>query len=312
METSETLPTYFPLDLSSPINTLMLKRLSFLLLLLCSCYIASAQLIVYSFSGDVTLWNGTTWKSIKKAQQLQPTDLIRMEEYAQLCIADNKNKLLLPVQAVGEYPVESLIAQAKRNKNGILKSYWDLMLAILEGKPANEKMITGGHTTRADSLQRDSIDMTIALELHRRLKDNDLQTLSMQTFYHTELQLIDKSHKDIQTGLSKGEDIYPLVTNHSNTPLFVAIVDVDSNGNSTSALPTDIEHMFTSLLVPPHSCIVLPFLLNTTIAGTHSLYLISYPQLFNMENVLALLKDMSASATDFSAIGLAKAVIQVM
>ena len=70
--------------------------------------------------------------------------------------------------------------------------------------------------------------------------------------------------------------------------------------------------MFTLLLVPPHSCIVLPSLLNTTIAGTHSLYLISYPQLFNMENVLALLKDMSASTTDFSAIGLAKAVIQVM
>ena len=289
----------------------MLKRLPFLLLLLCMSCIVNAELRVFSVSGNVSRWTGTEWEELYKGKALQPTDRIRMTEYAQLSIADDKQKLLLPVQAEGEYTVEQLVITAKQHKTGFLKSCWNTVVAILNGDLVQEQQGGPGTEYRGERTTEDT-NKSIACELQKQLYNNDWSSLSLQTYYRIELQLIDMQQGNLRTNLYLGELVRPLVTNHSNTPLFVGIVDYDGKGDAVSVLPTAPEQMFTSFLIPPFSTVILPFPFVFNEIGTEHLYLIASPELFNMERVLELLKETSGSAAATTPIGLAKAVIQIM
>lgn len=265
-----------------------MKRYFILVLLSVISFTSFAQYRVFSLSGDVKYKKkGTSWQELYKGTLLNITDSISMVDYSTLSIADGKSRNIIPVQVVGQHTLAELLKENQPQKSNMLKRCWKTVVAILNGEPASVAQGAAG-TTYKNSSERFDIhtnNMRMADALTNYLTSN----LISHGNYRVELKLIDETYTE-RENVYDGERLHALVFNHSDTPLFISLLDIDNEGVLTSVLPSDIETMLTQMLVPPLSTIIIPYPIEFVGSGTDRLYLIASPEVFDLEQVVEILK----------------------
>lgn len=261
----------------------MKQRIVIVYLLLMMAWPMMAEWYVFAQTGKVEYWQEETWCSLRKGQPLTGKELLRMEKNASLTVMDTEKKVAYVLQDERARKVKDLIADAQPSA---WEKFWKLAMAVLHNEA--EEIERGA----AGTVYRDaSADQTVAAAIRQRMQGS-WATLSLkESDYRMELQIMQFHQAKIVSQIMDGDRVEYVVTNHSRTPLFVAIVDIDDAGVISSALPCDEVSMLTKQLIPSLSTAVIDIPIVFTPSGRDHLVLIAYPEPFDMEHVLKILEE---------------------
>ena len=90
-----------------------MKRLIVIISTLILCVSLKAQYYVYEINGEVFV-KGTEWTSAYKTMQVQPSDLIRTNDYSSVVILDRNQNKLYSLQSTSPASLKTLIQGQKR------------------------------------------------------------------------------------------------------------------------------------------------------------------------------------------------------
>lgn len=265
--------------------------------LLCFAATLFAQhLFVMSVNGTAEIKKKDHWVPLIKAQALNDEDVIRTSKYGSVTILDKERGKQYAVQSVSGAKVKELLAtqksSVKRFANEVVEFLSDILFNTKE-KERKDYQTTGGVTYRSDNA-----DEMIASWLKNNLNDR-LEVGS--SAYPVSLQVIDPFTYQVIREIKAGDHAELMVMNDSDIPLYVNVIDVDFEGQWSAVIPKDETEMMTTLLIPPHARVFLPFPISFfEPKGVDHLILLAYPMPFNLQRVIALYQagnvDVSLSA----------------
>ncbi len=239
-----------------------------------------ANYYVFSLTNRVERKGDNGWFPLVQGEQLIGSDSIRMEHYASLSIVDDKNEKVYAIQSTNPQSVSSLIKQSQRHSRWLAQS-WAVVKAILFGDELPQPQQLG-------VIYRDSkADEAVAGILQQRLNgQNWTAHTNLTSNGRIEIRLVDMNGGNMIDNVIEGDWVKLLVSNHSNQSLYITAVDIDETDNVTVILPTDITEVLQYQFIPPLSTVMLPYPIAFSPKGRDGLFVIGYPEPFDMENVL--------------------------
>ena len=104
--------------------------------------------------------------------------------------------------------------------------------------------------------------------------------------------------------IKAGEYANLLVSNNNDIPLYVNVIDIDGNLEWTAVIPKDEVEMMSSLLIPPHASVILPYPIQFfEPVGTDQLILLAYPMPFNVQRIINLYRSGNVDTTISAKVG---------
>lgn len=262
-----------------------MKRIVATFVLLCFAATLFAQhLFVMSINGTAEIKIKDRWTLLVKAQALNDEDVIRTSKYGSVTILDKERGKQYAVQSVSGAKVKDLLAtqksSVKRFANEVVEFLSDILFNTKE-KERKDYQTTGGVTYRSDNA-----DEMIAAWLKNNLNDS---LIIGNSAYDVALQVMDPFTYQAIHDIKAGDYAELMVVNDSDIPLYVNVIDVDSEGQWSVVIPKDEAEMMTTLLIPPHSRVILPYPISFyEPKGVDHLILLAYPMPFNLQRVIAL------------------------
>lgn len=266
-----------------------MKRFLFLLV---SCFwllSVRADYYVFSTNNRVERKHNHTWSMVVQGESLNELDSIRMEAYASLSLLDDKEQKVYAVQCEKPQTVQHLVQQAQRQK-GWLSQTFSVAKAILSGQGQPSASQQYSVTYRSSKAEE-----AVAAVLKQRLQGNlwTAQT-KLASDGRLEIQLKEMTSGNLIENVNENDWVQLLITNHTNTALYIAVVDVDKTNVPAPILPTDLAEVLLHQLIPPLSSVLLPYPLSFSPKGTDGLFVIGYPEPFDMTRVLEQLPSAQA------------------
>lgn len=265
--------------------------------LLCIAITISAQhLYVLNINGKAELKKNGKWVPLIKAQPLYDNNVIRTSKFGSVTILDTDRDKEYAVQSESGATVQALLSTQKFSVKRFAKEIVEVLSNIFTYSNDNERKnyeTTGGVTYRSDNA-----DEAIASWLKKNLNEN-LEVGN--SAYSVSLQVMDPFTYQVIREIKVGDHADLMVMNDSDIPLYVNVVDVDSEGQWSVVIPKDETEMMVTLLIPPHASVILPYPVHFfEPKGIDHLILLAYPMPFNLQRVIALCQsgnvDVSLSA----------------
>ena len=277
-----------------------MRKLFVTFVLLCFAVSLSAQhLFVMGINGTAEINKKGEWVSLVKAQALFDNDIIRTSRFGNITILDNERGKVYSVQSETGAQVQNLIATQKSSVKRIFKETIEVISDILfskKDKATDNYQTTGGVTYRSDNA-----DEMIAAWLKNNL--NDKYEINNSSFDFT-LQVVDKYLNIPIQEIQAGDYANLLVSNNNDIPLYVNIIDIDGNQEWTAVIPKDEVEMMSSLLIPPHASVILPYSIQFfEPVGTDQMILLAYPLPFNIQRIINLYRSGNVDTTTSAKVG---------
>lgn len=264
-----------------------MKRLIVIISTLILCVSLKAQYYVYEINGEVFV-KGTEWTSAYKTMQVQPSDLIRTNDYSSVVILDRNQNKLYSLQSTSSASLKTLIQGQRNGGQSLLGEVAQALYNVLF--KSNDKSMDAYQRTSGVTYRDQDDDMLIAQALKS----------SSSSHGNVSFRLINEYTGTAISGAKVGEMAVVEVTNNTSKGLYINIADFDSAGNAAPILPADENNTMTHLYMPAHSVVRLS---NYPIefyepCGTDKLVLVAYHKPFNMMNVLQLMPTVPAIQSD--------------
>lgn len=274
-----------------------MRKLFLLFALSCFAVSLSAQhLFVLEINGTAEIKQKEKWVALVKAQALRDDDLIRTSKYGSLMILDKERGKEYAVQSTDGAKVQDLLVTQKSSVKRFAKEVVEVISDILFNKKDKESaafQTTGGVTYRSDNAD-EMIASWLKNNLNVRLEVGG-------SAYPISLHVIDPFTYQTIHEVKVGDHAELMVMNDSDIPLYMNVIDVDSEGQMSVVIPKNEAEMMTTMLIPPHASVILPYPISFfEPKGVDHLILLAYPMPFNLQRVIALYEagnvDVSLSA----------------
>lgn len=270
----------------------MLSKMKRFLLLLMSClWMLSmrADYYVFSTNNRVERKHNQTWSIAIQGEPLDESDSIRMEAYASLSLLDDREQKVYAIQCESPQTVQYLVKQSQR-RNSRLSQTFAVAKAILSGQGQPSASQQYGVTYRSSKVEE-----AVAAVLKQRLQGDIWTSQTILTSDgRIEIQLKEMVSGKFMENVNENDWVQLLITNYTNQDLYVAVVDIDRTGVPSPILPTDIAEVILHQHIPPLSSVLLPYPLSFSPQGTDGLFVIGYPEPFDMTRVIELLPSAQA------------------
>ena len=260
-----------------------MRKLIIIIVAVLLCTNLSAQCYVYGTTGDVFIKVDGAWKPAYKTMTVQPSNLIRTEQYSNVVILDRGNDKLYTFQSTAPASLESLMKSQAKSANTLLKEVaQELYIAMFKGddKSKDVSNYTSGVTYRDEN-----VDRYIAQALAFSRSNTDAVSLCV----------VDDLNGEVLSCARIGVLGVIEITNNSGENLYVNVLDFDSEGNISPIFPMDEYHTMTHLYIPANSVVRLrdyPVEFYEPI-GVDTLVLVAYHKPFDIANVVKMLQSVT-------------------
>jgi hypothetical protein len=233
----------------------MKKYILFIVLALISVSAGAQDLYVYSVIGKVEKKVDNEWQPLRKREKLLEKDIVRVLDNSALSIMDRQNEKVYSVSKTSEKAVQDIIGGIKDKQGSVSGQLFSHMSKSLFNGEADK--IT--HTAAGCTYRGDIIENDIAKTIFAKQKGDSIQKIdNANTDYAVAFELIGRNNNRIITNKAAVEEqAFFRIKNNSDKPLYVNVLDIDSNGEMYVCLPTDDAQTMAHLLIPPHSVVDL-------------------------------------------------------
>lgn len=225
----------------------------------------AASYVVYSVVGDVKIFDGK--KNVTLTARKSVTDMSKLiiDAESAVTVLDEVHSKMYSFTTPGTNTVKQLIAKAKAPKN-LSKQYLSYMVKQLFSKESKNLSHPSTYmqatATSYRATSKDSFLLNKLEAIFMKRSGNSVESSLIQPQNKVESDL-DVSFELIScaTGLPVDRNVdvatscYIRVTNSTDDPLYVNVLDVDANGNKYLVLPVDEAATCSHLFVPGNSTV---------------------------------------------------------
>ena len=225
----------------------------------------AASYVVYSVVGDVKIFDGK--KNVTLTARKSVTDMSKLiiDAESAVTVLDEVHSKMYSFTTPGTNTVKQLIAKAKAPKN-LSKQYLSYMVKQLFSKESKNLSHPSTYmqatATSYRATSKDSFLLNKLEAIFMKRSGNSVESSLMQPQNKVESDL-DVRFELIScaTGLPVDRNVdvatscYIRVTNSTDDPLYVNVLDVDANGNKYLVLPVDEAATCSHLFVPGNSTV---------------------------------------------------------
>lgn len=225
----------------------------------------AASYVVYSVVGDVKIFDGK--KNVTLTARKSVTDMSKLiiDAESAVTVLDEVHSKMYSFTTPGTNTVKQLIAKAKAPKN-LSKQYLSYMVKQLFSKESKnlshpstymQATATSYRATSKDSFLLNKLE---AIFMKRSGNSVESSLIQPQTKVESDLdvrfELIScATGLPVDRNVDVATSCYIRVTNSTDDPLYVNVLDVDANGNKYLVLPVDEAATCSHLFVPGNSTV---------------------------------------------------------
>lgn len=225
----------------------------------------AASYVVYSVVGDVKFFDGK--KNVTLTARKSVTDMSKLiiDAESAVTVLDEVHSKMYSFTTPGTNTVKQLIAKAKAPKN-LSKQYLSYMVKQLFSKESKnlshpstymQATATSYRATSKDSFLLNKLE---AIFMKRSGNSVESSLTQPQTKVESDLdvrfELIScATGLPVDRNVDVATSCYIRVTNSTDDPLYVNVLDVDANGNKYLVLPVDEAATCSHLFVPGNSTV---------------------------------------------------------
>lgn len=225
----------------------------------------AASYVVYSVVGDVKIFDGK--KNVTLTARKSVTDMSKLiiDAESAVTVLDEVHSKMYSFTTPGTNTVKQLIAKAKAPKN-LSKQYLSYMVKQLFSKESKnlshpstymQATATSYRATSKDSFLLNKLE---AIFMKRSGNSVESSLTQPQTKVESDLdvrfELIScATGLPVDRNVDVATSCYIRVTNATDDPLYVNVLDVDANGNKYLVLPVDEAATCSHLFVPGNSTV---------------------------------------------------------
>lgn len=269
-----------------------MKKIAITLLTSLFCCVLHAQdIYVYSSTGTAEVQKGSEWSRLKKRDVLSSNDVIRIGQNSSLTLLDKKGEKMYSIPQSSAKTLSVLIDELKGKQQNVTSQFFNhAMKSMFNGGADRISHEAAGCTYRGDIVEND-----IAKSLFAKMNGTSLKGATNQkTDYAISFELVEREgNRDIQNEAKIGGQAIFRVKNSGDKPMYVNVLDMDSNGDTYVCLPMDDAQTMAHLLIPAESTIdLIDFPIEfTEPAGEERMVLIATEEPYDLRIVNKYLKD---------------------
>lgn len=205
-------------------NIKFFQRFLFALLFSCiaSVGLQAAPFRIFKFEGDVKIRQQDTWVAVTDRQDVTIRDQFVLGENAKLAIVDYDTRRIYYTTKVGKQNVAQIISAAKKESDRIASNMRKQLVASAgQDKPV---VILGGVNRGSEEQANGSVG--VYREIYHQLKDAKNRGTGALT----------------AEKVTRGEDWYFKISNHSSVPLFVNVVRIPQSEGDKPQLCLEVGY----------------------------------------------------------------------
>lgn len=282
-----------------------MKKIAITLLTSLFCCVLHAQdIYVYSSTGTAEVQKGSEWSRLKKRDVLSSNDVIRIGQNSSLTLLDKKGEKMYSIPQSSAKTLSVLIDELKGKQQNVTSQFFNhAMKSMFNGGADRISHEAAGCTYRGDIVEND-----IAKSLFAKMNGTSLKGATNQkTDYAISFELVEREgNRDIQNEAKIGGQAIFRVKNSGDKPMYVNVLDMDSNGDTYVCLPMDDAQTMAHLLIPAESTIdLIDFPIEfTEPAGQERMVLIATEEPYDLRIVNKYLKDSRVKQASTYPVGL--------
>ena len=225
----------------------------------------AASYVVYSVVGDVKIFDGKKNVTLTARKSVADMSKLIIDAESAVTVLDEVHSKMYSFTTPGTNTVKQLIAKAKAPKN-LSKQYLSYMVKQLFSKESKnlshpstymQATATSYRATSKDSFLLNKLE---AIFMKRSGNSVESSLTQPQTKVESDLdvrfELIScATGLPVDRNVDVATSCYIRVTNSTDDPLYVNVLDVDANGNKYLVLPVDEAATCSHLFVPGNSTV---------------------------------------------------------
>jgi len=225
----------------------------------------AASYVVYSVVGDVKFFDGK--KNVTLTARKSVTDMSKLiiDAESAVTVLDEVHSKMYSFTTPGTNTVKQLIAKAKAPKN-LSKQYLSYMVKQLFSKESKnlshpstymQATATSYRATSKDSFLLNKLEAIFMKRSGNSVESSLIQPQNkVESDLDVRFELIScATGLPVDRNVDVATSCYIRVTNSTDDPLYVNVLDVDANGNKYLVLPVDEAATCSHLFVPGNSTV---------------------------------------------------------
>jgi hypothetical protein len=225
----------------------------------------AASYVVYSVVGDVKIFDGK--KNVTLTARKSVTDMSKLiiDAESAVTVLDEVHSKMYSCTTPGTNTVKQLIAKAKAPKN-LSKQYLSYMVKQLFSKESKnlshpstymQATATSYRATSKDSFLLNKLEAIFMKRSGNSVESSLIQPQNkVESDLDVRFELIScATGLPVDRNVDVATSCYIRVTNSTDDPLYVNVLDVDANGNKYLVLPVDEAATCSHLFVPGNSTV---------------------------------------------------------
>jgi hypothetical protein len=225
----------------------------------------AASYVVYSVVGDVKIFDGK--KNVTLTARKSVTDMSKLiiDAESAVTVLDEVHSKMYSFTTPGTNTVKQLIAKAKAPKN-LSKQYLSYMVKQLFSKESKnlshpstymQATATSYRATSKDSFLLNKLEAIFMKRSGNSVESSLIQPQNkVESDLDVRFELIScATGLPVDRNVDVATSCYIRVTNSTDDPLYVNVLDIDANGNKYLVLPVDEAATCSHLFVPGNSTV---------------------------------------------------------
>lgn len=231
--------------------------------LMSATMVSAADYLVYSVVGTAKIYEGAKTVSLNARKTLTTASKLVIGKESAVTVLDEKNSKMYSFTTEGTNTVGNLLKAAKAPKN-LSKQYLSYMVKQLFSKESKNLSHPSSYmqatATSYRATARDSFLLNRLASMAEMTASVESSLIKPQNLLSTDMD-VRFDLVSCETGLPVNPEVdvftncYVRVTNGTEEPLFVNVLDIDERGNKYLVLPVDEAATCAHLLVPAHSTV---------------------------------------------------------
>lgn len=242
-------------------STMRLLVMSFAIL--ASTMVSAADYLVYSVVGTAKIYEGSKTVSLNARKTLTTSSRLVIGKESAVTVIDEANSKMYSFTTEGTNTVGALLKAAKAPKN-LSKQYLSYMVKQLFSKESKNLSHPSAYmqatATSYRATARDSFLLNRLASMSDEPASVESSLIKPKNLLSTDMD-VRFDLVSCETGLPVNPEVdvntncYVRVTNGTEEPLFVNVLDIDERGNKYLVLPVDEAAICAHLLVPARSTV---------------------------------------------------------
>ena len=240
-----------------------MRLLVMVFVLLTSSVVSAADYLVYSVVGTAKIYEGSKTVSLSARKTLSASSRLVIGKESAVTVLDEANSKMYSFTTEGTNTVAALLKAAKAPKN-LSKQYLSYMVKQLFSKESKNLSHPSAYmqatATSYRATARDSFLLNRLASMSEIASSVESSLIQPKNLLSTDMDvrfdLVScETGEPVNPEVDVNTNCYVRVTNGTEEPLFVNVLDIDERGNKYLVLPVDEAATCAHLLVPAQSTV---------------------------------------------------------